>query len=99
VTTGIVLRSEVVGGWPAMTVNALDKDHQPLTCRRISRNILLVLFQGVIETISFSLPKEAVHLDLRGKSEDWLKSVENSADLARSLLKEQAEVKFTAPAT
>ena len=73
--TGIVMRSQVVGGWPSMIVEAFDKDGTMLRCRRsarLSKNILMVLFEGTIERISLGLPKEALHLDLTKVAKDRL---------------------------
>jgi hypothetical protein len=97
--TGIVLRSQVIGGWPAMNIVAYDKDNHQLRCRRtaqLSKNILMVLFDGTIERICFSLPKEAVHLDLSRSADgnDWLSKAVSSVKLAEGLLKEQALVEF-----
>ena len=82
-----------------MTVEARGKDHNPLPClrtARLSKNILMVLFEGEIQTICFGLPKEALHLDLTNRPPDWLSSHLTSADLAKSLLNEQHLVEFTA---
>ena len=60
--TGVVLRSQLIGGWPAMSVKAWwDKDELPcLRTAHLSPNILMVLFEGIIGKIGFSLPVEAL---------------------------------------
>jgi|GEM_PF-3314774 len=99
--TGIVLRSELVSGWPAMGVVA-DDNLAPLVTRRCSKNILLVLFQGTVKTVSFRLPPETLHFEARDQGKpgegvpgDWLKHATSSVDLGPCFdLAKQEEVPF-----
>jgi hypothetical protein len=77
--TGVVLRSEVVSGWPALTVHAgvhgKTGDVAPCRTARLSKNILMVLFEGRIESAVFRLPQETLHFNARNAEPlagDWL---------------------------
>ena len=94
------MRSQVVSGWPAMSVHALDKDGGTLTCRRpltrLSKNILMILFEGTIETVVFRLPKEARHFEATGPAplaKNWLEGAKSSVELGGAVkLAAQEEV-------
>ncbi|MGK7865487.1 DUF6603 domain-containing protein [Falsiroseomonas sp. E2-1-a4] len=99
--TGIVLRSQLVSGWPAMSVVA-DGQVAPLVSRRCSKNILLVLFQGAIRTVSFRLLPETLHFEASDQGKpgesvpaDWLTQPTSSVDLRPWFdLAKQEEVAF-----
>lgn len=64
--SGILLRSEVVSGWPGLLVDAYDNDSDtPLSLARMGRlspNVLICLFEGVAASIDVHLKPEALHL-------------------------------------
>jgi hypothetical protein len=71
VVTGIMLRSEVVSGWPGLQVDGYDKNGALLTTLRTDRlspNVLICMFGGEIAKISFHQKVETLHfgLDLNG---------------------------------
>jgi hypothetical protein len=98
VLTGVVLRSQIVSGWPAMTIDAC-RNAERLVSRRLSPNILLVLFRGVIDEVHFRLPQETLHFDL-AQAEPvpaaWLKDATTLEQLrSHAGLSTQEEVRFT----
>jgi hypothetical protein len=84
--TGVVLRSELVSGWPAMSILA-DGHRQPLVSRRLSKNIVLVLFRGTMKTVAFRLPQETLHFELHDAHQPiakiWLADAKTSVQLGR----------------
>ena len=61
-TAGFLLRSALVSGWPGLGVSATLQD-RPLPLLRMERlgpNVLLALFNGVPDTITFSEPQEGL---------------------------------------
>jgi hypothetical protein len=84
--TGVVLRSQLVSGWPAMSVCA-DRNREPLVCRRLSKSILLVLFKGAIKTIAFRLPQETLHFESHAERQPipktWLADAKTSVHLGQ----------------
>lgn len=73
--TGILLRSEVVSGWPNLQVDGyvedLDwgdfEDNTPMEKYRIeklSTNVLLVLFKGIVKTLDIHLKRNTLHSGL-----------------------------------
>lgn len=96
--TGVVLRSQVVSGWPALSVFA-DTDRKPLACRHLSRNILLALFEGTFGTIDFRLPNETLHFELTCAGSlpaDWIRDAKSSVELG-SLVKFVDRQEFSWP--
>lgn len=79
--TGVVLRSDLVAGWPDLQVDGYtgvkktEEDLGPkdklarLRMERLSKNILICLFKGVAETFFFHLKPEARHFALTGKGD------------------------------
>ena len=64
VVTGIMLRSEVVSGWPGLQVDAYDKNESPLdTLRteRLSPNVLVCMFAGEIAKLTIHQKVETLH--------------------------------------
>ena len=65
-TSGFLLRSDVVSGWPGLLVDAFgsaDRTDQ-LEClrtERLSKNVLLCLFAGVVELVEIHLQPETLH--------------------------------------
>ncbi|MEM1321931.1 MAG: hypothetical protein AAGG75_16845 [Bacteroidota bacterium] len=75
--SGIVLRSAAVAGWPDLQVDGfaelpprsnlddeaglLDNQLPVLRLEKLSDNVLLVLFQGVVQTVDIHLKPEVIH--------------------------------------
>ncbi len=73
--SGFLLRSDVVKGWPDLLVEGYSKliaDDNPTTqtplkmlrMERMSPNILLCLFQGLVQTVDIHQKPEALHFGL-----------------------------------
>ncbi len=67
--TGFLLRSEVVAGWPGLLVDGYmnETDHEALRLLRmdrLSKNILLCLFEGEVNVVDFQLKPETMHFSL-----------------------------------
>lgn len=73
--SGFLLRSEVVSGWPDLIVDAYDQSPDGdedlsgnrlplLRMARVSSNIMLCLFDGLIKTVDIHLRPEAFHYGL-----------------------------------
>ena len=65
-TTGLLMRSAIVSGWPGLEVKAFtDKEGtQAVICKRIARlapDILLMLFPGVPALVTIAQPSEGLH--------------------------------------
>lgn len=82
--SGMLLRSEVVSGWPRMQVDGVTyevRDGQwrarrsrVLRSERLSPNVLLVIFEGAVQQVELSLPPEVLHFGF-----DLPDDVENAA--------------------
>ncbi|MGB3509599.1 MAG: hypothetical protein WBA93_10195, partial [Microcoleaceae cyanobacterium] len=89
--TGILLRSDVVAGWPGLLVdgydkavdndNAIpDKDKLPLLrMDRLSANVLICLFKGEVKTVDIHQKPETLHfgLDSDDEGETFYKELKN----------------------
>jgi hypothetical protein len=70
--TGFLLRSDVVAGWPSLQVDGYDKaapdDQQSklpvLRMDRVSKNVLICLFAGIVQTVDIHQRPEALHFGL-----------------------------------
>ncbi|MFK0732703.1 MAG: hypothetical protein ACIWVG_16350 [Gloeotrichia echinulata HAB0833] len=79
--SGFLMRSDVVSGWPNLLVDGYyydeDKTMKQLTLLRqatLSKNVLICLFDGVIETLDLHLKPESLHfgLDFPQENKDGL---------------------------
>lgn len=78
--SGVLLRSEVVSGWPALQVEGSDQpggasdDAGPRLLRlrmdRIAPDVMFCLFAGVVRSVSVHLSPEALHLGTERLEED-----------------------------
>jgi hypothetical protein len=67
VITGLLFRSRVVSGWPGLEVDARN-NNVPLTILRMDRlsdNLLLCLFEGQPDQVSFIEPGEGLHFGIK----------------------------------
>jgi len=65
-TTGFLLRSQVISGWPRLNVNGYSDfeggmEIPKLRMSRISDQVLLCLFDGVVNMVSIHEPPEQLH--------------------------------------
>ncbi len=63
VMSGMLLRSALVTGWPNLEIKPKDNQNKPVNILRIDHpapNILLVIFDGVPDTIEMSQPGETL---------------------------------------
>jgi len=89
--TGILLRSDVVSGWPGLLVDGYDQafhhDHaipdenklQLLRMDRLSANVLICLFKGEVKTVDIHQKPETLHfgLDLDDGGQTFCKKLKN----------------------
>jgi len=94
---GLLLRSELVSGYPRMQVVANDAALRPAVMRKLSDSLMLCLFDKPIGSVQFYLPPEAVHFDV-GEHADQLREFisryHSSAELAAAVLHDIAKVSF-----
>ncbi len=63
-SSGFLLRSAVVGGWPNLEVEAFDSAGGPLPAIRVERlsaDLLLGLFHGIVAKVELREPAETLH--------------------------------------
>lgn len=87
---GFLLRSELVRGWRGLEIEAIDAADQklePLRIEQLSDDLLMVLFNGVIGTLTIRQPREGLHFGLTpdAQSGHYVKSLRNtgSGDLCQ----------------
>ncbi len=92
ILTGILLRSDLVSGWPSLLVEGYKgvdneiKEKDRLTIRRFERlgpNVLLVLFEGVLASLAIHLPAESLHFGFSRPlhdGEDYFKELKSLDD-------------------
>jgi len=79
--SGFLMRSEVVSGWPELLVKGygeiIEGDDlpslQPLTLfrmERLSNNVLLLLFEGEVQTVDISEKPQSLHFGFSTSSEE-----------------------------
>jgi len=83
--SGFLLRSDVVSGWPGLLVDGyVDNDfikvHSPKRMDRLSKNVLLCLFEGVIKAIDFHLRPETLHFAVSPGDETHVKDNNSKND-------------------
>jgi hypothetical protein len=89
--TGILLRSDLVSGWPSLLVEGYqDNENSRLPVRRFERigpNVLLVLFEGTVKQLKIHLPAESLHFGFNQPTEEGktyfkeLKSLEDGSEI------------------
>lgn len=66
-TSGFLLRSAVVGGWPNLEVEAFDAgggELLPIRVERLSADLLLGLFHGIVARVKLREPAETLHFGI-----------------------------------
>jgi hypothetical protein len=66
IVTGLLLRSDVVSGWPGLLVDGYadennEKTLTPLCMERLSKNVLLCLFAGKVTAVDIHQRPETLH--------------------------------------
>jgi hypothetical protein len=67
--TGFLLRSDIVSGWPGLLVDGYDAGNNQLgqgRMERLSPNVLICLFRGVVSRVVLSQKPETLHFGLDG---------------------------------
>lgn len=80
-TSGFLMRSALVAGWPGLSVKGLDANGDLLQILRmelLSSNVLLVLFYGIPEKLEISEPQEGFRFGVDEQGEIELRSVESA---------------------
>ena len=70
---GVLLRSDLVSGWPALRLDGYGGNKRPLDNLRFERlgpNVLLVVFAGEIESLALYLPPESLHFGFSRDASD-----------------------------
>jgi hypothetical protein len=65
--TGMLVRSDVVSGWPGLLVDGMDEEGAilpPLRMDRLSANVLICLFDGEVASVAMHLRPETLHFGL-----------------------------------
>ncbi len=79
--TGYLLRSQLVSGWKGIKVFAQGEDENallhPLRVERLSDDILLCIFSGKVQQISFIQPPEGIHFGVLEESDGFQKKMRN----------------------
>lgn len=77
IMTGVLLRSDLVSGWPSLLVEGYssqndDKDNKLNILRfdRLSPNVLLIIFEGELQTTTIHLPPESLHFGFSRPNDD-----------------------------
>ncbi|WP_423736012.1 hypothetical protein [Chitinophaga caseinilytica] len=78
--TGFLLRSAVLKGWPGMEITGYDdaagtSEIQQLRIERLSEEVLLCIFDGVVQRVSIHEPPEALHSGVEGVYPDLVTSL------------------------
>ncbi len=71
--TGFILRSAVVAGWRGLEIKAYgdnpDESLPILRLERISNDVMLCIFEGVMKQLVITQPPESMHFGVQTKSE------------------------------
>lgn len=76
--TGLILRSEVVSGWPGLQVDGYDHNHSPLKAlrtQRLSPSVLVCLFEGEIGEVKIHQKVETLHFGVEAKGDRLVKTL------------------------
>jgi hypothetical protein len=90
--SGFLLRSDVVAGWPGLLVDGYDtpvpvdsEGKKPvlplLRMARLSQNVLLCLFEGIVKTVDIHLRPETLHFGVDADESQPLKFHKQLKDL------------------
>jgi len=83
--SGFILRSEVVAGWPSLLADAYDQPQggnqlNLLRLERISKDVLIALFEGEMKRVEIHQKPEALHFGVDPREEGgFYKTVRNDA--------------------
>ncbi|MGB3511268.1 MAG: hypothetical protein WBA93_18935 [Microcoleaceae cyanobacterium] len=97
--TGIIMRSQVVSGWPGLLVDGYDTAVEDLDSidptegnllpllrmETLAKDVLICLFEGEVKTVDIHLKPESMHFGLDAPTED-------SPEWSKNLRDEQGEL-------
>ena len=96
--SGLLIRSSLVTYWPTLSISAFNAQKQSLAILRmelLSEDIMIILFDGVAETIRCIEPKECIQMEIDktrcsvstdGKMNLNASKVKTSSELALKLM-------------
>jgi hypothetical protein len=78
--SGLLMRSEVVAGWPGLLVDGFHNQQKLPLLRmdRLSANVMLCLFEGAITAVDLHLRPEMVHFGLDWEEGSFYKKLRDS---------------------
>jgi hypothetical protein len=92
--SGFLMRSEAVSGWPGLIVEAYSDqpvdDKEPsvkleiLRMERLSKNVLLCLFSGTLQTVDIHLKPETLHFGLTAGNGGYIKELRDTTGQEQS---------------
>lgn len=80
VTTGFLLRSNLISGWRGIEIKVYDKDNNILTSLRfgrINKDLFLGIFKGEIDKVVVKQPYEGLHFGLKNNGTNYTKAIKN----------------------
>jgi hypothetical protein len=89
VMSGIILRSDLVSGWPSLMVEGYGGDDPPndqlclLRYERLGQNVAIAVFSGEVKVFALHLPPESLHFGFSRDASDenaYAKEVKSLAD-------------------
>jgi hypothetical protein len=89
-TSGFLLRSEVVSGWPGLLVDATDSENEKLKLLSkslLSPTVMLCLFEGKANTIEICQNAEGLNLTVNVECQDIANANADNADNAATFAK------------
>lgn len=100
--SGFILRSELVSCWPRLKITGHGASSTALSVvgsvRKLSKNVLMCLFDGVVEAVDIYLPAEALHFGVDNPSpnlREYIQSFNTSSALAHDMLEDMVKVTFS----
>lgn len=81
--TGMILRSEVVSGWPGLQIDGYNKGQllTTLPVARLSPNVLVCFFEGEITEVTIHQKMETLHFGLELKDGALVKKLRNDKEV------------------
>ncbi len=70
--TGFLLRSQVIEHYPSLEIKGMDHQKKVLKCprlERLSNNVMICLFSGVVTSITINQKPEALHFGFKAKAQ------------------------------
>ena len=88
IVTGLLLRSDVVSGWPGLLVDGTrprnNETKSPLRMERLSKNVLLCLFAGEVTAVNIHQKPETLHFGFdRPDSQTLGQTIQRTIEIRR----------------